>query len=322
VRLSRILGQSHAVGLLTEAAASGRPGSAYLLYGPPGTGKRTAAIAFAAALNCQEPPVPGDACETCRHCVAIAKGVLPEVRMMEPEEDTGRARSFHVETISEAIRWASRTTHPGRVKVGILEDTHLMSFEAANHFLKTLEEPPPRTVWVLLAPDRTAILPTLRSRCLPVRFTLLSREAIEAIFRSQGRAEDDRPPGESSPSADAAALCLGRLDVPLEEIREAIQLAESFLSRAEAADLGALAESAQAFGRKEEAVRIPLLLDGLERVCAARLRGAPGAPERWIAALDAVARAQWRWRQNMGKTLVDALGAELVLALSPASGVR
>jgi len=310
VKLSRVLGQPHAVRCLTAAAAPVATGHAYLLYGPAGTGKRTAALAFARALNCEAPPAPGDCCERCGPCVEIEKGIFPEVRLVAPEGDDGKSRSFHTEQVTDAIHWATRTAHVKRTKVGILEDAHLMSAEAANHLLKMLEEPPARTIWVLLAPDRDAVLPTLRSRCLPVRFTLLSREAIEGIMRLREKGAADTAPLE-----EALTLCLGRLDVPPEEIQASVREAEAFLGLAERFDLSSLEGLAQTFARKDEAERLPGLLDGLERACAARLRLHPDDADRWIEALDAVGRARWRWRNAMGKTMVDALGAELSLAL-------
>lgn len=310
MKLSRILGQPHAVRCLTAAAAPGATRHAYLFHGPSGVGKRTAALAFARALNCEEPAAPGDACGNCGPCAEIEKGIFAEVRSVSPEGEEGKARSFHTAQVTDAIRWATMTAHARRTKVCIMDDAHLMTDEAANHFLKILEEPPERTVWILLAPDLDAVLPTLRSRCLHVRFTLLSREAIEGIFRLRGR-ED----GDTAPVEEASALCLGRVDVPPVEIQEAVREAESFLGMAESFDLPGLEGLAQALSRKDEAERLPGLLDGLERAVAGRLRLAGGDADRWIEALDAVGRARWRWRQGMGKTVVDALGAELALAL-------
>ncbi|MEK7474622.1 MAG: DNA polymerase III subunit [Candidatus Coatesbacteria bacterium] len=313
MKLPRVLGQPHAVRCLTTASAPGATGHAYLFYGPPGVGKRTAALAFARALNCENPPGVGDCCEKCGPCVEIGKGIFAEVRFVAPEDDSGKARTFHTEQISDAIHWATRTAHVRRTKVAIMEDAHLMSAEAANHFLKILEEPPDRTVWILLAPDRDAVLPTLRSRCLPVRFTLLSREAIEGIFRLREKGAADTAPME-----EASALCLGRLDVPPEEIQASVREAEAFLGLAERFDLPSLEALATSFARKDEAERLPGLLDGLERACAARLRLHAADADRWVEALDAVGRARWRWRNGMGKTMVDALGAELSLALKAA----
>ncbi len=309
MRLGAILGQPHAIRCITTALASGQPAHGWFFWGPPGTGKRTAALAFARALNCESPAADRDACGACDPCKAIEGGFFPEVRMFGPEDDSGKARSFHTDTITEAIHWAVRTAHVKRTKVGILEDAHLMSHEAANHFLKMLEEPPPRTVWILLAPDRHSILTTLYSRCLPVRFTLLSREAIEGILRLRAAGK-----GAAASIEEAPALAMGRLDVPLEEVQEAVKEAEEYLGLAARFDLAGLEARVAPLGKKEGAERLPVVLDGLERACGERLRLHPEQADTWIEALDAVARARWRHRQSMGKTLPDALAAELCLA--------
>lgn len=315
MKLSRILGQPHAIRCLTTALASGQPAHGWFFYGPPGVGKRTCAYSFARALNCESPTVNRDACGTCEPCLAIEGGYFPEVRQFSPEDESGKARSFHTDTITGAIHWAVRTAHVKRTKVGILEDAHLMSHEAANHFLKVLEEPPPRTIWILLGPDRHSVLTTLYSRCLPVRFTLLPREAIEGILRLRGTGKSGTELVEEAP-----ALALGRLDIPLETVQEAVKEAETYLGMAQRFDLAGLEAAVAPLGKKEGAERLPVVLDGLERACGQRLRLAPEQADLWIGALDAVARARWRYRQSMGKTLPDALAAELCLAF--ASGVN
>jgi DNA polymerase-3 subunit delta' len=308
MKLNAVLGQPHAVELLTRAIASGGVSGGFLFHGPPGTGKRTAALGFARALICEAPKGPGDCCETCRPCVEFEKGIYNDFQTVGPDEEAGgRDRSFKLETLRAAMTWASRSSRGTSHKVCLLEDAHLMGREAANAFLKMLEEPPARTVWVLLAPAATAVLPTIRSRCRLVRFTLLSREAVEGILRLQGHAEAE----------EAAALCLGRLDEPLETIQASMKEAEVYLELARRVDLAALASAAQSLARKDALEDLSRLLDGLERVLAARLRLKPEEADRWIAALDAVARARWRYRGALTKTLTDGLGAELATALQP-----
>ena len=309
MKLSAVLGQAMAVEAFGRALATRDHGAGWLLYGPPGTGKRTAAMAFAASLNCQSPDLEGHACGGCRTCTDLERGLLHEVRVVEPDpESGGRDRSFKLAVLHALATWASRVTPAGRVKVGLVEDAHLMSREAANAFLKILEEPPPRTVFLLLAPSRTAVLPTVRSRCRPVRFTLLSRTAVEWILRLQGHPEAE----------EAAALTLGRLDTPLEEIQAAVASAEGYLGLARQRDLMGLSAAAQALGRKDGLPELVKLLDGLERVLAERLRLHPEDADRWIAALDAVGQARWRYRGSLTKVLVDGLGADLSRILQPA----
>lgn len=306
MKLADVLGQPHAVTCLERALAAGKVGQAYFFYGPEGVGKTRAALAFAQAVNCERPVGPGVPCEQCGPCHEIVKEIFPEVRVVGPEEDTGRDRSFHKETLAEAMTWAARTTPAGRTKVCVLEDVHLMSQEAANQFLKMLEEPPPRTAWILLSSEPGAVLTTIRSRCQPVRFTLLPTPVVTEILTSRGVAE---------PVKDAA-LCMGRLHEDLETLRSRADEAAGMVAAAEKFDLAALVETAQGYGRKEEKEKLGGLLDALERELAIRLRNRPAEADRLIEAMDAVGRARWRLRKYIDKTMMDALGAELALALT------
>ncbi|MEK7767617.1 MAG: hypothetical protein AAB368_15410, partial [bacterium] len=180
-------------------------------------------------------------------------------------------------------------------KVCIMDDVHLMSEEAANHFLKMLEEPPPATVWLLLASDPAALLPTIRSRCLPVRFTLLPRADTEAVAASAGPGEDGEEPAEAR------------------------RVADGILAEAMRFDLAALCERATGYGRKEEKEKLHGVLDALEEACAERLRAEPARAGAWVEALDAVGRARWRLGRYIDRTLIDVLGAELSLALKARS---
>lgn len=304
--LAELRGQPHAVRCLVNALETRHVGHAYFLYGPPGTGKQEAAIAFARALNCEARPTPSSACGTCRPCTDLERGILPEFLEVGPEEDSDRGRSFHTDTISKAIAWAARRPLAGRTKACVMRDVHLMSHEAANHFLKMLEEPPPATVWLLLAPDPEAVLPTVRSRCLPVRFTLLARAEAEAVMRDKG----------ASPEEVRLAAELGMIPGDLEEGVAARRIAGDIIAEAAKFDLGRLCERAMGYGRKEEKETLGGVLDALELACAERLRGEPARASAWIEALDAVGRARWRLSRYIDRTLLDVLGAELSLALA------
>lgn len=312
MRLEGLKGQPHAVKCMRAVIQTGRAGTAYLFHGPRGVGKRTAARAFAQALNCEAPGVDGEACEACVPCREIVKGIYPDLVFIAAEGEGERERSFHTGQVSAAINWASRTAHRRRTKVGIMDEVHLMSYEAANHFLKVLEEPPPSTVWILLTAEYHAVLPTIRSRCRSVRFTLLPRAAAAEILQAQGRADAE----------EAAALSLGRVEEDSGELREAVAEAERIVALAGRCDLPELCALGQAYGRKEKAARLNELLNGLELVCGARLRENPEDSVRWVQALDAVGHARVRFRRYASRTLVDSLGAELALVLGRPRGRR
>ena len=305
MRLADLKGQPHAVKCLSLALTKDRLGNAYLFHGPRGVGKRTAAFAFAQAVNCEQPGVNGEPCESCVPCREIVKGIYPEVVFISPEKEAERERAFHTDQVSAAINWAVKTAHTNRTKVGILDEVHSMSYEAANHFLKILEEPPPHTIWILLSAEYHAVLPTISSRCRAIRFGLLSREAVGEILRGRGHAGAD----------EVAAMCVGRVDEDPAELKEMLDEAEEVLALASRYDLPELCVRGAAYGRKDKEGKLVSLLDGLELVCGSRLRANPGQAVKWVQALDAIGHARVRFRRYASRTLVDSLGAELALVL-------
>ena len=301
--LAGVAGQPHAVEFLRRSIKSGRLGHGYFFHGPAGVGKRTSALAFAAALNCESPPASGEVCGTCTPCREIAQGIYPDLILVSPEGDEGREKSFHIDQVSDAIKRASQTAHAGRTKVLILVDVHMMSFEAASRLLKVLEEPPANTVWILLSSEAARVLPTLKSRCQSVRFGLLSRSALAGLS-----AYADGPGAEAN-----VRNCLGQAGLPREEIESEVAEAGRFIELARVMDLAGLSLEAQKYSRKSG--NLGKLLDGLERVFGVGLEENPGAPDRWIRALDAVAVAWTRLSRHADRTLVEALGVELAFAL-------
>jgi len=168
VRLSEIVGQDRAIARLRAAIAADRVHHAYLFTGPAGSGKRATALALAAALNCDT--APGEGCETCDPCQKIAAGIHPDVVVLERE---GAAQIVPIESIrNQVIARVGLPPHEARVRMFVLEEASTIALQpaAANSLLKTLEEPPARTMFVLgtVAPDQ--LLPTIRSRCQRIAF--------------------------------------------------------------------------------------------------------------------------------------------------------
>lgn len=173
-----VVGQPAAVDLLRAAAIS--PVHAYLFVGPPGSGRAVAARSFASALLC-----PSGGCATCSTCVRSLAGQHPD--LVEVERD---GASITVDQAREIIRLAMRSPLEGNRKVIVLVDFHLVA-NAAPTLLKIIEEPPPSTVFVVLADQLTNELVTIASRCLQVRFTPLSLSTItESLVRSGGVERD------------------------------------------------------------------------------------------------------------------------------------
>jgi|GEM_PF-1796660 len=150
------------------ALVGGRITHALLFVGPGGVGKRTTALAFAQAVNCPQ-PVDGDACGVCPACLRVAHGVDMDVRFFSPTRMDYRK----VEAV-EIRNDAYVTPNAGRKKFLILDRADCLNDESANLLLKTIEEPPEFTVFILLTENAHRILPTIRSRSLAVSFRPLT----------------------------------------------------------------------------------------------------------------------------------------------------
>jgi len=150
---------------LRRSLEGGRLAHAYLFVGPRGSGKMAMATTLAQALNCSE--AHHDACGRCKSCQDIEKGAHPDVHMVRPES---KSRFILVSAIRELENALVLKPAVGRMKVAIVVDAERMNPAAQNAFLKTLEEPPARTLILLLTTEPQSLLPTILSRCLRVSF--------------------------------------------------------------------------------------------------------------------------------------------------------
>lgn len=170
---AQVRGQEHLVTALRNAVIENRLGHAYLFSGPRGTGKTSTARILAKALNCEN-VVDGEPCCQCDSCLAIEQGTSFDVHELDAASNNG------VEAIRDLIAKASMGT-PGRTKVYILDEVHMLSTAASNALLKTLEEPPPHVVFVLATTDPQNVLPTIRSRTQHFEVRLLSSEDLSSL---------------------------------------------------------------------------------------------------------------------------------------------
>lgn len=163
-----------------DALAGGRGEGmthAWLFTGPPGSGRSVAARAFAAALECED-----DGCGICTACRTALSGSHADVEVV-----TTRLLSIGVAVARELVQWATRRPSGGRWQVVLIEDVDRLTEQAANTLLKVLEEPPPRTVWLLCAPSLEDALPTIRSRCRHVQLRTPPVAAVaELLVRRDG----------------------------------------------------------------------------------------------------------------------------------------
>ena len=174
-RFSELKGQEHVVRALKNAVANSREGHAYLFSGPRGTGKTTTARILAKVLNCEN-PLEGEPCCECGSCLAVQEGNSFDVIELDAASNNG------VEDIREIIAAASLGS-PGRHKVYILDEVHMLSKGASAALLKTLEEPPSHVVFVLATTDPEKVAETIRSRTQHLQFHLLPVDELEAHVR-------------------------------------------------------------------------------------------------------------------------------------------
>ena len=187
-----IIGHRRVVSLLSRALEENRLPPALLLAGPAGVGKRRTAMALAESVNCQQPrataDLPRDACGECAACRRIRRGVHPDVVVIEP----GDSGSIKIEQVRDVIDRAGYRPFEGRRRVVIIDEADALVAPAQNALLKTLEEPPPASIFVLVSSLPDALLPTVRSRCPRLRFGGLSAGDIAAVLmRDHGYSETD-----------------------------------------------------------------------------------------------------------------------------------
>lgn len=210
-----VVGQSHIERTLSNAVAEGTVAHLYLFTGPRGTGKTTTARILAKALNCEQgpTPTPDDTCEQCR---AIAEGMHPDVHELDAASRRG------IDDVREQIIGrVSLAPSRGTWKVYIIDEVHMLTREAFNALLKTFEEPPPHTVFVLATTDPHKVPETILSRCQRFDFRRISVEDLVARLRSIADAEDVSVP-------DAALSLIARH--ALGGMRDAIATLEQLAS--------------------------------------------------------------------------------------------
>ncbi|PWJ53325.1 DNA polymerase-3 subunit delta' [Quadrisphaera granulorum] len=182
-----VAGQPEVVAQLREAVAiPAAMTHAWLFTGPPGSGRSTAARAFAAALQCEVNddgavgaggPGAERGCGVCHACRTVLAGTHADVQVVATEK-----LSIGVDDVRALVQRAARAPSAGRWRVVLVEDADRFTEHSANTLLKSIEEPPPRTVWLLCAPSPEDMVTTIQSRCRPVRLRVPSVEDVAALL--------------------------------------------------------------------------------------------------------------------------------------------
>jgi len=248
-RFEEVLGQEHVSLALRNAVRDNRVGHAYLFSGPRGTGKTSTARILAKALNCAALE-DGEPCGRCDSCIEIARGSSLDVHELDAASNNG------VDAMRDLVSHAALGT-PGRWKVYIVDEVHMLSTAASNALLKTLEEPPGHVVFVLATTDAQKVLPTIRSRTQHFEFRLLGSETLSALLHQVRDATGLAIPDEALDSAvrrgrGSARDALSALDqvaaggVVDDDIEVLAELAESLAARDAARALVAVAQACEA----------------------------------------------------------------------------
>ncbi len=273
-RFSEVKGQDHVTRALRNAARDNRVAHAYLFSGPRGTGKTSTARILAKVLNCPNQR-DGEPCGTCDSCVQVALGTSFDVHELDAASNNG------VEAMRDLVARAALGT-PGRWKVYIVDEVHMLSTAASNALLKTLEEPPGHVVFVLATTDPQRVLPTIRSRTQHFEFRLLSGGDLADLVR---HVQDD---------AD--------LELPSEAVDLAVRRGNG-----SARDALSVLDQISAAGAVEDSVAV---LDELVQAIAERDAG------RALVAVAEASSAGWD-AQRLAAELVEQLRWGFLATMAP-----
>jgi DNA polymerase-3 subunit delta' len=224
-----VVGHRTLVTLLSRAADSGAILPTLLFAGPSGVGKRLVAVATAQALNCVKPrrdasTLPLDACGTCAVCDRIARGVHPDVPLIGP----GESGSIKIDPVREVIERAAYLPFEARRRVVIIDEADALVVPAQHALLKTLEEPPSASMFLLITSRPDALLPTVQSRCPRLRFRPLGPEEVTAALVARGKSD-----AEARAIAATAEGSVGRaFDASADDLIEARAAAMRVLAQA------------------------------------------------------------------------------------------
>ncbi len=187
---STVVGQSHITTTLKNAIRNKQLAHAFLFCGPRGVGKTTCARILAKAINCENPAPDGEACNACHSCISFNEGSSLNIHELDAASNNS---VDDIRSLVDQVRFAPQ---PGKYKVYIIDEVHMLSSSAFNAFLKTLEEPPPYAIFILATTEKYKILPTILSRCQVFDFKRITNQDI--MDHLQEICEKENIPAEKS----------------------------------------------------------------------------------------------------------------------------
>jgi DNA polymerase III subunit delta' len=226
VPFSAIAGHRRLLTLISRAIAQDTLPPSLLLVGPAGVGKKRTAVAMAQAMNCRAPvsllgttPLEREACGECSACTRIGRGVHPDVILIEP----GDSGSIKIEQIRSAIEASAYRPFEGRRRVVVIDEADAMMPSAQNALLKTLEEPPSASSFLLVSSMPDSLLDTVRSRCQRLRFAPLSpAEIADVLVRDHGYGDADAR-AAAADAGGSVGRALAAESIDLTDARDAAQ---------------------------------------------------------------------------------------------------
>jgi DNA polymerase-3 subunit delta' len=183
-----LIGHEWAVEMLKQHLIRDSVRHAYLFCGPPGLGRRTLALRFAQALNCPNPPAPGEACGKCKTCQQIERMQYTDLAIIQAEKEGGTLKVEQIRTLRQSL---SLKPYQGKYRVALFLRFQEANASAANGLLKTLEEAPAYVILLLTADTIEQLLPTIVSRCEILRLRPLPVKTVESYLKECGADETD-----------------------------------------------------------------------------------------------------------------------------------
>lgn len=180
---NRILGQNRALEIIKKSLHNQTLAHAYLFHGSESVGKKRVARELAKAVNCLVSG-PGDCCDSCNSCRKIDQGIHPDFFLVEPSKSSASAREgyIRIDDIRDLQKKLNYLPFEGKRKVVVIDSAEQMNPQAANSFLKTLEDPPQATLIILITANPHQLLQTIVSRCRGLRFNPLPADAVKRIL--------------------------------------------------------------------------------------------------------------------------------------------